>query len=397
MSQVGYKVGSYTGGATEHTGNAKCWYTGGFWWAVLQDDSGSDWGIYKKDSADPATGATGGWTHTTVYVDTRDTTLMDVYWNEGLAKLHLLRMHGSTPYYSEYDYSGGTYTKNATVGDTAATGLTDATNGCIVVDGTDQVFMFKIIVGTGLVVRYSTNANRTTFSDLTLDSNCNSTANARPAACVWGTTAKIGVLYQDTVNNKLRFAYHLDSDGDAIGNWTFEDVDASITCDNHTSVQALDDVVIAVIKNTANDISVYRRSGGSWSANTDIQPDANVSRPIAVIDETNSEVYVFYMDITTGVRGIAYKKSSITGALSFGSATKVIEDTTISANMWDVQSTHNLVNSTTGLMVIAQNTVATDNWWNKLTIAAAAAGDTQEWRGCYPPARRLSAAPSVTY
>lgn len=376
MAQVGFRVAAYTAAQSEleHTGNAKCWYTDGFWWAILQDTSTSDWAIFKQDGSTPAAGAAGGWTNTANYVDTRDTTLMDVWWNEGLQKLHLLRRHG-TPYYSEYDYSAGVYTKNTTVGDTAATGLTDSTNGCIVVDTTDQVFMFKIIVGTGLVVRYSTNASRTTFADLTLDANCNSVASARPAACRWGSTATIGVLYQDTVNNKLRFAYHLDSAADAIGNWTFEDVDASITVDGHTSVQALGDVVIGVIKNTANDISCYRRSGGSWAANVDIQPDANVSRPIAVIDSTNSEVYIVWMNITTGVRSIQYKKAPTTAALSFGSVVTLIEDTTVTANHWNPQSTKQLVTSTMGtLMVVCQDSQNNNHWWNEITIAAGGGG-----------------------
>ncbi len=364
MAQTGYVIDPESGQSFQHTNTAKTWYAHGQWWCIAQDTSGDDWFIYKNDGAIPAVpGTQGGWTKTSANVDTKNSSRIDLWYNDTDDIVHILRKRNDVGTYNEYTW-------NVTFEQYEKTSGLDVTmfsksDGTVVVDSTGQAFVATESGGV-ITLHHSTNASRTIWTSMTLASGVPAGSDNRPAMIPFTDSLdgpQIGMLYHLT-STTMAFRKHDDDDGDAPADWASETI-AGTSADDHIALRShsVTGDLFAVVKRggSSNKISYYTRPDrGTWSTDFPIT-SGSVSRPQLVVDESNNEVYVFF----TKQGSIVYRKSAIT-PVSFGSETVAIDDQADGVS--DVQLPKAGVTGATGLLVVADGSGAT--WYNILNIDA---------------------------
>jgi hypothetical protein len=146
---------------------------------------------------------------------------------------------------------------------------------------------------------------------------------------------KIGVLWSNQDEKKFQFSYHLDSEtyGDprAPTNWSdIEEVTGPVSgghfADDHINLAVKNDgTLYAAVKTSYNDyktedgptIALLKRStSGTWSIYE--VTNGSGTRPIALLDKANDDIYVMYTGSSSGSSSIVYKYSS-TSTFSFSS------------------------------------------------------------------------------
>ncbi|XTR52132.1 PKD domain-containing protein [Pseudarthrobacter sp. So.54] len=205
---------------------------------------------------------------------------------------------------------------------------------------------------------------------------------------------KIGVMWSDQLTGSVRWATRTDGTSPtATSSWKVQDAaKGNKLADDHLNLKTLQSDstgrVFAAIKTSLNDTStnqslaqlilvVFKPGTGSFSTSTIATVGDCVSRPQIILDTQNNMVHAFHTAPGTGVSGCAY--SGIPGAIyektasmdnpvfASGRGTPVIQDGA-SANMNDVTTSKQSVNSTTGLVVLASNNVTKRYWFSYRTL-----------------------------
>ncbi len=195
---------------------------------------------------------------------------------------------------------------------------------------------------------------------------------------------KIGVMWSDQDNNKFMFAYH--ADGTSVTAWTTETAAATPNgfpsggiADDHINFAVAGNGTIYAVVKTSYDTDTYPMvallvrspSGGGWQGLISVRNRAGTNReptrPIALLDETNSIITIVY---TQDVHGddIMYKSASIsTFDFSPDLDGKFLIDNDTSPDWDNVTSTKQNINSDVVILASSGSTS------NPFTV--------QTWRG----------------
>ncbi|AOT02493.1 hypothetical protein ASPU41_03140 [Arthrobacter sp. U41] len=407
-SNYGYPSISYSGVSNPPTSDkpqSKLWWTGGSWWADMWT-SGKGWQIYRLDVASKT------WVNTGITNDTRASTLADTLWDGTHLYIasHVVTMSSETsPKASvsgqpaklyRYSFSGGTFTLDSgfptTIMNNSSESLTidqDST-GAIWATWTQVSGSSTSGFTNTVYVNRSAPGGTSWNSPFVIPvSNPNPAPDDISAIVAYGGN-KIGVMWSDQRAGAVRWATHTDgSSPTATSAWKVQDaVKGNKLADDHLSVKTLQSDstgrVFAAIKTGLNDGStnkslaqvllvVFKPGTGAFSQSTVATVGDCVSRSQIVLDTQNNTVHAFHTAPGTGVSGCAY--SGIPGAIyektasmdnpvfPTGRGTPIIQDGA-SANMNDVTTSKQSVDSTTGLAVLASNNVTKRYWFSYRTL-----------------------------
>lgn len=179
-------------------------------------------------------------------------------------------------------------------------------------------------------VRYSEGPNYTSWSlaatlatDPDHDDICVITAFATSGI------PKIGVLWSNQNDNDFHFSYHIDSEDPATwyGPETASPGQSGSFSDDHMNFAVSSDGTIYAAVKTSYDSGgettialLERETDGTWNVYSVTNSDA--TRPIALLDDSNNKIYVFYTTSYVAANDIAYKYAS-TSNFSFSSGSIV--------------------------------------------------------------------------
>lgn len=422
-SSYGFQSISYSGVSNPPTSDkpqSKLWWNDGSWWADMWT-TGSGWHIYRLDRG------TETWVDTGLLNDSRKTTLADTLWDGThlFIASHVVAVSGddvtvpSAPgepaKLYRYSYANGTYTLDsgfpATISDHSSESMT------IDQDSTGAIWA----TWTQVSGSSSTGFTNTVFVNYSAPGGSNwaepfviPAPDAHPApddisAIVAYGKNKIGVMWSDHLDGTVYWATRSDqTDPEAASSWKVQPaIRGPRQADDHLNLKALlaDNAgrVFAAVKTSVNDFSsdptlpqllllVFKPGTGSFSQSVISTTGDCVSRPQIVLDTQNNVVHAFQTAPSTSVSGCAF--SGVAGSIyektasmdnpvfGPGRGTPVIQDAG-SANMNNVTTTKQGVDSTTGLVVMASDNVAKRYWFADKSLTPPA-----------PPVAAFTASPS---
>ncbi|MDX6323731.1 MAG: trimeric autotransporter adhesin, partial [Nocardioidaceae bacterium] len=411
VGDYGYRDGSFSGVSNPPTSDkpqSKLWYNDGSWWAVMYTPATVDWRIFRLDRS------TETWVNTGVRVDDRKQTLSDVLWDGN--KLYVasnwatvstdtapkasLANKPARLYRYSYSPTSGTYLLDtgfpATINNNSSESITidEDTTGRIWATWT-QVRGSSLSGFTNQVYVNSSPDGSAWGTPMALPTGGSSVAPDDISSVVAYGHASIGVLYSNQLDGTVYWAEH--KDGDALGTWKGSvAVRGNKLSDDHINLKTVisdpQGRVYAAVKTSLDEVSgvskssaqinllVYKPGTGSWTVSKFGTISDCHTRPIVMLDEENAQVHMLATAPSgtgcsyTGQPGTIYEKVASMRDLVFpaGRGTPVIRDVG-SANMNNVTSTKQTVNSRTGLVVLAGNSATSTYWHADLPIAVAQA------------------------
>ena len=366
-------------------------YTNGKWHALIDDD------VFYEMTL-PAVGAQGGWGDGTTEGTAKKTSVGfaakvnevgydtggDVFHafsrNTGLAGV---RFH-STPYTPGTDTYGTTTTTrlDAAGRDYDNSGF-DNGKCSFITDQNGNPLLFAIGAaadtgppGDGLLIGYDPVGDL--HAQILSGFDRSTSTNVDAFLFNDGTNDHVGVLFSDGTNFKL--AYHTTES--TISNyttgWVIETigVPSGETVDDHCCARANGGSMFGVVKgDSAEKIYLITTTGGIDTATNSTtfvftEVDDNATRPVIVINDTTSEMYVFYNDLAGTDSIIAYKKEPLSGfsftpsaggVVAIENGTDVFTDPTPPAG--------NVTSSMGTFNIFARNTTGTDTtWYQRITL-----------------------------
>ena len=392
---TGYRDFSFGSGVTSSpTGEkpeSKLWWNDGYWWGSLINSSVHGYHIYRFDLANQ------GWIDTGVALDDRGYSKADALWDASTQKLyvasHLFAQPGapstnsqdwSRLYRYSYNAVSKTYSLDAGFPVTVSQGSAEAMT--VAKDSTGRLWVSyaesdKVMVNHSL----SSDLNWGTPFALPFADAVNLKADDISAIIAFQGD-KIGVMWSNQNDKKMHFAVHLDADGDKT--WQAEETalpgpGCTGSCaDDHINLKSvqIDSTgrVFAAIKTSLTASSaplimlLVRDRNGGWTSNVFGRVSDGHTRPIVLLDEQHSRVYMF----ATAAGVIYYKTSDINNiAFPLGVGTPFIQSST-DTDVNNASSTKQNVNSTTGLLVIAGDAGTKYYLHNYFSLAGAVPSNT---------------------
>jgi PKD repeat protein len=404
-ADVGYRDISYSGTSaftpTKYSSQHKLWFNDGIWWGVLFNHTTTNFDIYRLTNGSQT------WNDTGVVVDDRDTSHIDVQWDNVGGKLYVagITSGGTTlPHVNRLSYDTGTNTYSVDSGfpksipQIAPTGAP----GISIVEDSNAVLWAAYMQTTGTsattgpwvaTVSHSTDSGVTWSTPETLpgqdvggigpaQGSADGEDIAQAVAFGTGASSSVGVFWAHEVgsdatatNNGFYFSSRLDSDAVA-DNWTSPDqaLGGAYTADNHLSV-AVDETghVLAAVKTNRNVdpglngsdplIALLKRNSvGNWDTNV-VLPVSSIgrpTRPFLLVDSNAHTANVFYTDPESGYSATnprtVFVKSASLSDLSFGVGlgTPILKNAT-DDQLNDVTSTSQHITAASGYIIEAED------------------------------------------
>jgi hypothetical protein len=408
--KYGYQSISYSGVANPPTSDkpqSKLWWNDGSWWADMWK-TGSGWHIHRLDRTTEA------WVDTGLLNDNRSSTLADTLWDGEHLYIasHVVTITGDgTPNPSvsgqpaklyRYSYSGGTYTLDngfpTTITNNSSESMTidkDST-GAIWATWTQVAGSFATGFTNTVYVNNSTPGGTSWAAPFVIPVS-NPHAAPDDISAVVAFKNKIGVMWSDQLTGTVHWATRTDgTNPTSASSWKVQPaIQGNGQSDDHMNVKSLQadasGRVFAAVKTGVNNTSsdpklpqllqlVFKPGTGSVSTSTLAKVSDCVSRPQILLDTQNNLVHAFYTAPSTSVSGCAY--SGVAGSIyqktasmdnpvfASGRGTPVIQDAA-SANMNNVTTSKQSVNSTTGLVVLASDHVAKRYWFADIKLGSS--------------------------
>ena len=377
---------------------SKLWFNDGLWWATMFDTASATWHIFRLDRSSET------WTDTGTQVDNRPQTLSDALWDGN--KLYIASQWVTISSTSSvktsvsnrparlyrYSYQPETKTYVLDAGFPAAINNNSSESITIDKDSTGRVWATWTQVSgsstagytSAVYVNYTQGADNQWGTPMVLPvAGANPGVDDISAVVAFGSN-RIGVLWSNQLDDTMYWAVH--ADNAPVSNWNGSvAVRGQKLADDHMSLKTIQadqaGRVFAAVKTSLDEVSgsssraqinllTFKPGTASWSTST-IGTIADChTRPIVMLDESNSQVHVFATAPTasgcpySGAPGTIYEKVAAMDNPVFppGRGTPVIRDST-SANMNNATSTKQSVNASTGLVVLASNT-STDTYWH---------------------------------
>ncbi len=373
-----YDSGTVTSEPTEEKPESKLWHNDGFWWAVMWDNAGHGYRIYRLDLP------TQSWINVGPDVDDRGRSSQDVLWDANNQKLYIASHAKLTIqdgisekaklYRYSYDSSDDSYSLDSNFPVIVCEQKTRAMT--IAKDSTGKLWIAWTSGGKVMVDRSSANDriwNLAPFSlpgmgnDLLLDEN-GDTIDVCAIIAFGGN--QIGILWGNQVitDEKFYFAAHHDADADT--DWqpretAFEDPALTNAADDHMSlVNSADGAIVAAVKHETGHrelrlVSALKRSpAGEWSNSIFGLRGDNHTRVCALLDSDTDSIYVFARsdEPTSGpTKTIFYKTAHLSNLVFPPGFGRIFLRSDLDNNISNPTSTKQRVDAATGLVVLASN------------------------------------------
>jgi hypothetical protein len=383
--EVGYRDFSFgTTGNSAPTGEkpeSKLWWNDGLWWGSLYNDAAQEYHVYRLDLG------TQTWIDTGTVLDDRNNTLADTLWDG--QKLYVVShvfttnaqpVSSSSNWGRLYRYSYNSATKTYSLDGGFPVTVTKGKSETLTVakDSTGQLWV-TYVESSKVMVNHSLGNDATWDEPVVLPaSDVNVNSDDISAVIAFGGD-KIGVMWSNQVTDKTYFAVHQDADADNV--WLAREIalpgSGNETSDDHINLKQLladgDGRVYAAVKTseTASDaplvMLLVRAPGGGWSQHTFGRKSDAHTRPIVLLDEENSQVYMFATSPESG--GAIYYKTTPMSNIQFapGKGQPFIQSST-DPDTNNATSTKQNLNSTTGLLVLASDSTSDFYLHNYLSL-----------------------------
>jgi hypothetical protein len=358
---------------------SKLWWNDGVWWGSLYSVSAGAYCIHRLDAASQT------WINTGTVIDTRPDSHMDVLWDGQ----HLYIVSGGsstsgllTRY--TYDPISRQYTLDAGFPVTARSGGAETIT--IAKDSTGRLWV-TFTQGGKLWVNRSTGGD-TVWGAQFVPAVAGTTVAADDiSADIAFQGNRIGVMWSNQVDRKFYFAVHRDGDPDT----AWQPVETALPgpgqdpswkwADDHLNLKAASDGrILAAVKTSLSDMPgpdpnapltmlLVRSAAGAWTSYPFGRIKDNHSRPVALIDQEHSFVYMLATspDVPGGV---VYYKTTPLGAIHFpvGIGTPFIQSASDTA-VNNATSTKQNLNGLTGLVALAGDDNTRTYLHNELSLA----------------------------
>ncbi|WP_426989731.1 PKD domain-containing protein [Pseudarthrobacter sp. Y6] len=400
---------SYSGVANPPTSDkpqSKLWWNDGSWWADMWT-TGSGWHIYRLDRSARK------WVDTGLRNDNRANTLADTLWDGSHLYIasHVVTVSGdSAPKPSvsgqpaklyRYSYAAGTYTLDGGF----PTTITNNSSESMTIDQDSTGAIWA--TWTQVAGSSSSGYTNTVYMNASAPGGTSWLApfvlpvsNPRPgpddiSAVVSYGNNKIGVMWSDQPNGAMWWATRTDGTAPtATSSWRVQPaVKGTGQADDHLNLKALladpSGRVYAATKTSLDvtssdptkpqlELLVFKPGTGSFTRSTIATVGDCVTRPQILLDTKNNTVHAFHTAPSTsgcafpGAAGSIYEKTASMDNPVFGAGrgTPVIQDGS-SANINDVTTTKQAVNSSTGIVVMATNHVTKRYWYSDRPLGTA--------------------------
>ncbi|HET7138764.1 MAG TPA: PKD domain-containing protein [Arthrobacter sp.] len=400
---------SYSGVANPPTSDkpeSKLWWNDGSWWADMWT-TGSGWHIYRLDRG------TRKWVDTGLGNDSRANTLADTLWDGSHLYIasHVVTITGDgTPKPSvsgqpaklyRYSYAAGKYTLDSGF----PTTITNNSSESMTIDRDSTGAIWA--TWTQVAGSSSAGFTNTVYVNVSAPGGTSWPApfvlpvsNPRPApddisAVVSYAKNKIGVMWSDQRTGSMWWATRTDGTSPtATSSWKVQPaVQGKGQADDHLNLKALladpSGRVYAAAKTSLDTTStdptqpqlqllVFKPGTGSFTRSTIATVGDCVTRPQILLDTQNNTVHAFHTAPSSGgcpfsgAAGSIYEKTASMDTPVFASSrgTPVIQDGA-SANINDVTTTKQAVNSSTGIVVMASNDVTKRYWYSDRPLGPA--------------------------
>jgi fibronectin type 3 domain-containing protein len=356
---------------------SKLWWNDGAWWASMWNGQGFD--IFKLNIA------TQSWTDTHVQLDSRSGTRADALWDGThlYVASHVFSTCGCSTSASGfpsllYRYSYSTATGNYSLDAGFPVQINNTKTETLVIDKDSTGTLWATWAqDSKVMISHTQNGDDhswTTPFVLPLSGASNLTTDDISSLVAFGGN-KIGVMWSNQNDSAMYFAVHADGAPDT--SWTLESAARSpLIADDHINLRSLQSDgsgrVFAVTKTSLNDagspnqadpliLLLVRDSVGGWRMYKVWQISDAVTRPILVIDESNSVLHVFSTSNEAG--GRILEKTSPISSISFatGTGATFMRDAG-NSSLNNATSSKQNATSASGIVVLASNDVSGYYW-----------------------------------
>jgi hypothetical protein len=352
---------------------SKLWFNDGIWWGSLYNPTIKGYRIYRFDVT------TQSWSDTGTLLDPRSASRADPLWDgqhlyvaSHIFTTNAASTSGSSNWGRLYRYSYNSQTKAYTLDAGFPVNVTKGKEESLVLakDSTGQLWVTYVESGK-VMVNCSLGSDSVwgTPFVLPLNQTVVSVESDDISSVIAFQGNKVGVMWSNQLQRKTYFAVHLDANADNVwqveetalpgpnqapGPWSDDHINLKtdstgrVFAATKTSFTASTDPLVMLL---------VRDAAGNWSNYVYGLEGTHLTRPIILLDEEHSRLYMFATAPETS--GVIYYKSTDINNIQFatGLGTPFIKsatDTTINNST----STKQNLSSATGLVVLAtdQNT-----------------------------------------
>jgi IPT/TIG domain len=365
---------------------SKLWWNDGLWWASLWNPTAAVYHIYQFDLP------TQTWVDTGTPIDDRASSKADTLWDQASQKLYIVSHRflsvGASNTNSanwgrlyRYSYSSATHSYTLDVGFPVTVNRGRSEILVIAKDSTGKLWV-TYVEGSQVMINHSTGNDLTWGTPFVLPVSATATAVTSDdiSSIIAFGGNKIGVMWSNQNTGTIYFSVHLDTDADNI--WQPEEIAnpnnacAGPCADDHINLKT-DSAgrVYAATKTSQNTTNLpqnmleVRSTTGTWTGYVFGTGGNNHTRPIVLLDESNSKIYMFATAPETA--GVIYYKVTNMGNISFptGLGTPFLMSSTETAINNPTSMKQN-VNGNTGLLVLASDDTADVYLHNYLPIVS---------------------------
>ncbi|MDQ3690407.1 MAG: DNRLRE domain-containing protein [Chloroflexota bacterium] len=384
-ADVGYRDFSYGTAVSAPTSDkpqSKLWFNDGSWWASLFNPGTARYEIFRFNWA------ANTWATTGVPIDARRKAHMDVLWDG--SHLYVASAGTSATTSSDsvnvsrysYDATNDTYSLDAGYPVVVVSGGTAA----VVIDVDTTGTLWLTYTRENKVWVAHSNRNASSWSApyvLPLSGAAN--LLSEDISAIVQFNGKIGVMWSNQNDSAMYFAVH--EDGAADSAWT---VSAAISgpeyADNHINLKSLQadpaGQVFAAVKTSLNAddapllLLLILDEKGSWQRRTFGTVADSHTRPLVLIDAEDRQLYMFAAAPCCSGGTIYYKQTSLDNPnFSTGVGTPFISLAS-DPKLNNPASTKQVLNSATGLLVIAGDDGTRYYAHNRLDLGGTTPPDT---------------------
>jgi PKD repeat protein len=393
---IGFRDQSYApaGGSPSGTKpESKLWFNNG-WWASMWSPSASANHIFKLDRN------TGTWSDTGTAIDARNSTRADALWDAAANKLYMAShiyttSGGSTTsgnagrlYRYSYSAATGRYTLDGGFPVTVDAAKTET----LVIDKDSTGTIWATwTAGSRVYVNHTVGGNDASWGTPYIVPGAGTTLTSDDiSSLIHFGDNKIGVMWSNQADSKVYFAVHSDGASDAAASWSTSVVPTGASSDDHINLKTdAAGRVYAAVKTSESSktrpliLLLVRSAAGAWSTATFGTVADSHTRPIVLLDAAHNVLHMFATcpqpPSTSGQSGgdICEKTAPMGDSTSFGSGigTAVIREAGV-PDMNDATSTKQNLNSTTGLVVLANNATSDRYWHMQESLGGSSTGPT---------------------
>ena len=383
---IGYQDWAYTGTSSPlgtKRAESALWWNDGYWWANMWDPATADFHIFRLDQA------TQLWQDTGVPLDRRSNTHADVLW-DGTHLYVASHVHATTASsgYPSYLYrlTYDSVTRQYVHDPGFPAQINNYRMDALVIDKDSTGKLWATwIQGSKVYVNRSTSGDLAWGTPFALPVANTDVTSADLSSVIAFGGDKIGVMWsnQTTASTGMFFSVHEDGQPDTTWQPSQAAVQGAESADDHINLKTdQSGRVYAAVKSSydppsAPEVSLLVRdpATGAWSSHVFGRVSECHNRPIVLIDESSQLVHMFASGPSPGQAcdtggGTLYEKTTPVQAIDFppGAGTPVIRDAG-SPGIHNVSSTKQTVNSTTGIAVLAVNTLTSVYWHQSAGLA----------------------------